>query len=195
MKTNKIITAVKGSFYFYGEEGQSDDTFFKMKNAYMFRSFGGEKGLPAVHRGDPSAKVTLDYCGENGFVKIPHSSLFAIMENCAELEKFAGATIPKNKQDMPQEISNRICTAVEGGFYFFGEQIQAPVGYIGITNAAMSGGFDNMGFFGVVRGDSGARMRLDRFEKKSEIFQPLSSVCAIFENCVDLYNWKNVELR
>lgn len=82
------------------------------------------------------------------------------------------------------------------GFYYFGEEIEAPEGYIRIKNAAMSGGFSGgKGIPGVHRGDTSAKIILDRHEPDTIIEFPVSAVIMIMHNCVNLYEFKGTTLR
>ena len=92
-------------------------------------------------------------------------------------------------------MNNFKIITVSGGFYFFGEEVQAPEGYIAIKNASMFGGFaGGKGLPGVSRGDKSATVTLDRFEADEELLFPITAVFAIFPS-IDLYNFKGTTLR
>lgn len=85
--------------------------------------------------------------------------------------------------------------AISGGFYFFGEEVTAPDGYIALKNAAMFGGFaGGKGLPGVARGDKSATVTLDRFMPEEELLFPITSVIAIMPS-INLYDFKGTTLR
>lgn len=45
------------------------------------------------------------------------------------------------KRNIHPEVTNWKIFTVAGGFYYFGEEIEAPEGYIAFTKASMFGGF------------------------------------------------------
>jgi hypothetical protein len=90
---------------------------------------------------------------------------------------------------------NTKIVALIHGFYIFGEEVEAPAGFIKFVNAAMFGGFSGgKGMPGVARGDSKATVNLDQFLQDQELIAPLSSVVFIID-CVDLFKFKGTTLR
>lgn len=84
---------------------------------------------------------------------------------------------------------------IAGGFYYFGELVDAPEGFVALRNFAMSGGFDGgKGIPGVCRGDKNAKITLDRFAADEEGIFPLSSCYGILP-CINLYEFKGTTLR
>ncbi len=82
---------------------------------------------------------------------------------------------------------------VAGGFYFFGKQIEAPEGFVGMEEGAMFGGFSGgKGLPGVARGDSAAKVTLDKIE--GQAFFPLSAVYALID-CIDLHKFQGSTWR
>lgn len=85
--------------------------------------------------------------------------------------------------------------AIAYGFYFFGEEVSAPEGYVAIKNASMFGGFSGgKGLPGVARGDKDAKVNLDRFDLSEECLFPITSVVGIFPS-INLYEFKGATLR
>ena len=79
---------------------------------------------------------------------------------------------------------------VAGGFYFFGEEVVAPEGYIACKKCAMFRRFEGgKGLPGVARGDKDAVVYLDTFAEDEEAFFPLASVYAILPS-INLYEFK-----
>lgn len=96
----------------------------------------------------------------------------------------------------PQIVTPAILT-VAGGFYFFGDLVQGHPDYATLKNGAMFGGFEGgKGLPGVARGDSAARVNLDRFDESQTIQAPLFSgaVLAIFRS-INLYTFPGTTLR
>ena len=92
-------------------------------------------------------------------------------------------------------MSNYKIFTIAGGFYFFGEQVDAPEGYIALKNYSMFGGFDGAkGLPGVARGDKAAKVTLDRFEADEIGYFPLSS-CYGIHTSVNLYKFSGATLR
>lgn len=92
-------------------------------------------------------------------------------------------------------MSNWKMLTITQGFYFFGEEVEAPEGYIALRKGAMSGGFSGgKGIPGVCRGDKAATITLDRFEEKEELLFPISSVVAILPS-INLYQFKGTTIR
>ena len=92
-------------------------------------------------------------------------------------------------------MTTSVIVAVAGGFYFYGREITAPDGYIGITDASMFGGFSGgKGLPGIARGDAAAKVTLDRFAAGEEVFFPTTSVMAIMPS-IDLYTFAGTTVR
>ena len=85
---------------------------------------------------------------------------------------------------------------IAGGFYYFGEEVDAPQeGWIALKNFAMFGGFGGgKGVGGLARGDKDATVTLDRFEENELGIWPVSACYGILP-CIDLYNFKGATLR
>jgi hypothetical protein len=84
---------------------------------------------------------------------------------------------------------------IAGGFYFFGNEVQAPEGYIAMDQCSMFGGFSGgKGMPGVVRGESGATVTLDRFIPSDVQTFPISACYGIIAS-VNLYDFKGTTLR
>lgn len=93
------------------------------------------------------------------------------------------------------QITKPTILAIAGGFYYFGDEVPAPSGYIALKNAAMFGGFSGgKGLPGVARGDASAQVTLDRFAPDSISTFPISSCYGILES-VDLYTFSGTTLR
>lgn len=85
--------------------------------------------------------------------------------------------------------------AVMQGFYYFGEEVTAPEGYIALKNGAMFGGFSGgKGVAGVARGDKSSKVSLDRFDKNEELLFPISAVIGILPS-INLYDFSGSTLR
>jgi|SRR5690606_14493713 hypothetical protein len=99
------------------------------------------------------------------------------------------------KRNIHPEVTNWKIFTVAGGFYYFGEEIEAPEGYIAFTKASMFGGFSGgKGLPGVQRMDPSARVTLDRFTEDAQILVPISAVYAITD-CGNLYEFEGTTLR
>lgn len=97
---------------------------------------------------------------------------------------------------MSDKLSNYTYVCLTNGFYFFGEEVPAPEGFIRLVNASMFGGFSgNKGFPGVVRQDPDAEVTLDRFEPTEKLDAPMSAVVFIVKANKNPYEWKNAKLR
>ena len=85
---------------------------------------------------------------------------------------------------------------IAGGFYFFGEEVQATAeGYISMKNCSMFGGFSGgKGLPGVTRGDKEAKVTLDRFTEDDVQDFPISSCYGILGS-INLYEFKGATLR
>lgn len=92
-------------------------------------------------------------------------------------------------------MKKTVIFVIAGGFYYYGEEVQASEGYIAMTNASMFGGFaGGKGLPGVARGDSAATVTLDRFNPESILTFPITSCYGILD-CIDLYQFKGTTLR
>ena len=85
--------------------------------------------------------------------------------------------------------------AINGGFYYFGDEVQGPDGFLALNDAAMFGGFGGgKGVAGVARADKAATVTLDRFEKGQEVLFPLTAVFAVMP-AKNLYTFPGATLR
>lgn len=92
-----------------------------------------------------------------------------------------------------KDITRWVSVTVAGGFYYFGEEVQGPEGFIAIKQAAMSGGFStSKGWPGVLRGETA--VTLDRFAADDVQLFPISAVYAIHQS-INLYESKNTTIR
>lgn len=92
-------------------------------------------------------------------------------------------------------MKNTVILIVAGGFYFFGEQVDAPEGYVALRSGAMFGGFaGGKGVAGVATGNKESTVKLDRFEKSRDLMFPLSAVYGILPS-INLYEFKGAEIR
>lgn len=84
---------------------------------------------------------------------------------------------------------------IAGGFYYFGEQVDAPPGYVALKSCSMSGGFSGgKGMPGVCRGDKAAKITLDRFEENSISYFP-ETACYGIHDSINLYEFKGTTIR
>jgi hypothetical protein len=84
---------------------------------------------------------------------------------------------------------------IAGGFYFFGEEINAPEGFVSLTNASMFRKFGGgKGLPGVASNRDGATVHLDQFDKDETLTFPLSAVYAILPS-KNLYEFKGTTLN
>ena len=91
------------------------------------------------------------------------------------------------------DINWKIFT-IAGGFYFFGEEVTAPEGYIACIKASMFRRFEGgKGLPGVARGDENAIVYLDTFDQNQEVFFPVSAVYAILPS-INLYEFKGAKI-
>ena len=92
-------------------------------------------------------------------------------------------------------MEHPVIFVIADGFYYFGSEVEVQDGYIGLTEAAMFGGFTGgKGMPGVARGDNEAKVTLDRFDPKKILLFPVSACRGIIP-CVDLYKFKGTTLR
>ena len=85
--------------------------------------------------------------------------------------------------------------ALTNGFYFFGNEVTAPDGFIKIVEASMFGGFGGgKGMPGLARGDKSSTVTLDKFTENGDIVAPLTSVVFISDS-INLYEFKGTTLR
>ena len=83
---------------------------------------------------------------------------------------------------------------IAGGFYFFGEEITAPEGYIACRKCAMFRRYEGgKGLPAVARGDDAAVVYLDTFNPDKEVFFPLANVYAILPS-INLYEFKGAKI-
>ena len=86
---------------------------------------------------------------------------------------------------------------IQGGFYFFGEEVDAPDGYIKAVNVSMFGGFaGGLGVFGVASGRQGAEVTLDRLgdDGTKSCVWPLSAVIGIVDS-INMYEFRGTTIR
>lgn len=96
---------------------------------------------------------------------------------------------------MKTDIKNPKIVTIAGGFYFFGDLIESDEGWITLKNYAMFGGFEGgKGLPGVARGDSSAKVTLDRFAEDEFGHFPVESCYGIHPS-INLYTFKNTTLR
>jgi hypothetical protein len=93
-------------------------------------------------------------------------------------------------------MKNPKILVIAGGFYYFGDLVESPKeGYIALKSAAMSGGFSGgKGIPGVARGDSAAKITLDRFDPDEVQIFPESACYGILSS-INLYEFKGTTLR
>lgn len=93
-------------------------------------------------------------------------------------------------------MKNPVILAVQGGFYFFGDEVPPPKdGYVCLKSVAMFNGFEaSKGLPGVARGDAQSKVTLDRFRPDDVVTYPESAVFAIMPS-INLYEWKNCTCR
>ena len=84
---------------------------------------------------------------------------------------------------------------IAGGFYFFGNEVEAAEGYIAMDKCSMFGGFSGgKGMPGVARGDKDAQVTLDKFDQAEVQTFPLSACYGIISS-IDLYSFKGTIIR
>jgi hypothetical protein len=84
---------------------------------------------------------------------------------------------------------------IAGGFYFFGEEVNAPEGYVALKNCSMFGGFGGgKGLPGVARGDKDSTVTLDKFKEEDVHTFPSTSCYGILSS-IDLYSFKGTTIR
>lgn len=89
---------------------------------------------------------------------------------------------------------NWVIFTIVGGFYFFGNEVEAPEGYVALTQCSMFRGFQGRrGLPGVASGAENATVTLDRFKPESIQIFPLTSLLAIFQS-INLYEYKGTTL-
>lgn len=90
---------------------------------------------------------------------------------------------------------NWVIFIISGGFYFFGNEVQAADGYISLDQCAMFGGFSGgKGLPGVARGDKEAKVTLDRFNADDVQTFPLTACYGIVKS-VNLYQFSGTTVR
>lgn len=93
------------------------------------------------------------------------------------------------------KVENPVIVTIMHGFYYFGNEISAPEGYISINKAAKFGGFGGKkGEPGVCKGHPEATVTLDRYEPSQVLLFPLSAVLCIAQS-VNLYEFKGTTIR
>lgn len=92
-------------------------------------------------------------------------------------------------------MKNPVVVAVDGGFYFFGDEVTGPEGYIALRSCAMFGSFGGgQGLPGIVGGCKGATVTLDRFPDNEEEIFNIMKVLFIVKS-VDLYSSEGTTIR
>ena len=90
---------------------------------------------------------------------------------------------------------NWVIYAVDNGFYFFGNEVTGPDGFMALREAAMFGGFGGeKGLPGVAKGHPKATVTLDRFEAEDELVIPQNRVVFIAKS-INLYEFKGTTIR
>ena len=85
--------------------------------------------------------------------------------------------------------------AISGGFYYFGEEVEGPEGYVALKNFSMFGGFaGGKGLPGVARGDKSATVTLDRFSDGEIGYFPVTSCFGVLPS-INLYEFKGTTIR
>ena len=88
-----------------------------------------------------------------------------------------------------------VIMTLNGGFYYFGREIDSEEGYLTLVEAAMFGGYSGgAGMPGVSRGAKDAKVNLDRFEPTAKISHPISAVISVAES-INLYEFKGTTQR
>ena len=85
------------------------------------------------------------------------------------------------------KMNKRKIFTIAGGFYFFGEEIEAPEWYIAAKQVSMFRWFEWMGLPGVACGKKWCSVKLDSFEKEEICYRPISAVYAILPS-INLYD-------
>ncbi len=84
---------------------------------------------------------------------------------------------------------------VAGGFYFFGNEVDAQEGYVAMNKCSMFGGFGGgKGMPGVARGENGATVTLDQFDQSETQIFPLTAVYGIISS-INLYEFSGTTIR
>lgn len=90
---------------------------------------------------------------------------------------------------------NWVIFIISGGFYFFGNEVQAPEGYIAMEKCAMFGGFSGgKGMPGIARGEKDAKVTLDRFNSDDIQTFPTTACFGIIKS-INLYNFSGTTCR
>lgn len=101
----------------------------------------------------------------------------------------------KDPKKMSKDVKNPKILAIAGGFYYFGDEIDAPEGYVAMTKVSMFGGFaGNSGLPAVARGDKSMTVNLDRFDDEIPALWPISSCYGILPS-VNLYEFSGTTIR
>lgn len=112
-----------------------------------------------------------------------------------------------NKPNMSQFVSSGNKTSpststgywatitVAYGFYFYGEIVDGPEGFLAVKNLAGSRGFSsNKGWPGVVRADPEAEVTFGLFPPDEVSLFPLHNVLAIHPTSVNLYEFAGTKI-
>lgn len=93
-------------------------------------------------------------------------------------------------------MNNPKIFTVQGGFYFFGNEINSgQEGFLACNEAAMFRGFGGgKGLPGVSRGDVNATVKLDTFEEDKVLYFPLENVIAVLPS-INLYKFKGAKIN
>lgn len=190
MKNPKVFI-VQSGFYFFGNEVKPENEgFIEFDEGAIFRNFGGGKGLPGVLRGDKKATVSLDRYIASERVLLPEENVIGIVDSI-NLYDFSGCT---TTNDGLRGTCTHKMVALKGGFYFFGKLSSATDGYLKLTEAYMSGGFENNGISGQCSGNPTSKMTLDAFDKGQELQFRTDSCLAIMPS-IDIAALKTTTLR
>lgn len=87
MNKKWCVVAVAGGFYFYGAEVSGPDGYITLREAAMFGSFSGGKGVAGVCRGDKEALVILDCFDPAEEVVFPITAVYVIMPSVSLYDK------------------------------------------------------------------------------------------------------------
>ena len=96
---------------------------------------------------------------------------------------------------MNTEIKNPKVLVIQGGFYYFGDLVEAEEGFVMLKNFAMFGGFGGgKGCPGVCSGNKESTVTLDRFAEDETGIFPLSACLGILPS-INLYKFKGTTIR
>lgn len=95
----------------------------------------------------------------------------------------------------PKQAKKFVIVSVQGGFYYFGEEVPTGEGFLKLRNAAMFSKYENeKGMASVARGDDKSFVVLDFFGPNQVVEFPLTSVLGIHDS-IDLSTWKHTTKR